>query len=195
MQQLIGNGNRKKEKIFGVGNLKTGTTSLGSALEILGYKHTHEQRRELLSYVREKRLNLVYRWVDQYDSFEDWPYPLIYRHLDRQYPNSRFILTIRSSAEIWLNSMLRHAECFGPTFGREDFFGYAMPQGHESEYLAKYEAHNQEIDDYFRDRPNKLLKVCWDNGDGWPQLCSFLGKDVPDVPFPTINTAENRINK
>jgi hypothetical protein len=24
-------------------------------------------------------------------------------------------------------------------------------------------------------------------GDGWEPLCEFLGKDVPDVPFPRLN--------
>ncbi len=27
-------------------------------------------------------------------------------------------------------------------------------------------------------------------GDGWEPLCAFLGKDVPDVPFPRANERE-----
>ena len=26
-------------------------------------------------------------------------------------------------------------------------------------------------------------------GDGWKPICDFLGKDVPDVPFPRVNEA------
>jgi len=28
-------------------------------------------------------------------------------------------------------------------------------------------------------------------GDGWEPLCAFLGKEVPDVPFPRVNDREN----
>lgn len=27
-------------------------------------------------------------------------------------------------------------------------------------------------------------------GEGWEPLCRFLGKEVPDVPFPKVNDAE-----
>lgn len=27
-------------------------------------------------------------------------------------------------------------------------------------------------------------------GDGWGPLCEFLGKPVPDVPFPRVNDSE-----
>ena len=89
MLQLIGIGNRIQEKIFGVVNLKIGATSLGSASEIFGYKHTLERRRELFGSVWEKRLHAIYRRVNQYDNVEDWPYPIIFRQLDLQYPKSR----------------------------------------------------------------------------------------------------------
>ncbi|KAL7932793.1 hypothetical protein V8C35DRAFT_306792 [Trichoderma chlorosporum] len=29
-------------------------------------------------------------------------------------------------------------------------------------------------------------------GDGWEPLCSFLGKDVPDMPFPHLNDSKSR---
>ena len=28
-------------------------------------------------------------------------------------------------------------------------------------------------------------------GDGWEPLCAFLGKEVPDVPFPNVNDQRN----
>jgi len=31
-----------------------------------------------------------------------------------------------------------------------------------------------------------LLVVCWENGDGWDKLCSFLNKRKPDEPFPHL---------
>ena len=35
--------------------------------------------------------------------------------------------------------------------------------------------------------PDRLLE--WDISDGWEPLCKFLGKPVPDIPFPHANAA------
>lgn len=35
--------------------------------------------------------------------------------------------------------------------------------------------------------PERLLE--WDISDGWEPLCKFLGKPVPDIPFPHANAA------
>jgi len=29
-----------------------------------------------------------------------------------------------------------------------------------------------------------LLVVDWTTGDGWPELCEFLGQEIPDEEFP-----------
>ena len=186
---------KSRPKIFGIGTLRTGTTSLGSALEILGYNHTHKNREKLLRHVKENQLGRVYQWVDQHDSFEDWPWPLIYRELDARYPGSRFILTVRESEVDWLRSIVRYSEWIGPTRGREMFFGYGMPTGHESEYLARYREHNQQVRDHFRGRPDQLLQVCWGKGDGWEQLCNYLDLPIPDAPFPKRNVGTDPIRK
>ena len=188
-------GAKRSTKIFGVGTLKTGTTSLGSALEILGFKHTHDNREYLLKQVKSGNLSKIFHWADRHDSFEDWPWPLIYQELDTRYPDSRFILTTRANEEDWLRSIVRHSEKFGPSLGRRLFFGHKMPHQNEAEYIARYRQHNQQVRDFFKDKPGKLLEVCWEKGHGWKELCSFLGISVPAVPFPKVNTAANRINK
>jgi hypothetical protein len=39
--------------------------------------------------------------------------------------------------------------------------------------------------------PDRLLE--WHPGDGWAPLCTALGVDIPDEPFPHVNsTAEFR---
>ncbi|MYB38989.1 MAG: hypothetical protein F4Y26_16720 [Gammaproteobacteria bacterium] len=32
-----------------------------------------------------------------------------------------------------------------------------------------------------------LLVLDFERGDGWPELCAFLGEPVPDTPFPHVN--------
>ena len=44
----------------------------------------------------------------------------------------------------------------------------------------------------FRARPGDLLNVCWETGSGWQELCAFLGKPVPEIPFPHENKASDR---
>jgi hypothetical protein len=36
--------------------------------------------------------------------------------------------------------------------------------------------------------PERLLE--WSAQDGWEPLCKFLGKDIPDEPFPHVNTSD-----
>jgi hypothetical protein len=58
---------------------------------------------------------------------------------------------------------------------------------HETVYRTIYERRNQRIREYFEDRPEDLLVVDWEEGDGWIELCDFLDVDVPDLPFPHAN--------
>lgn len=122
-----------------------------------------------------------------FDSFEDWPWPLLYKEFDNKYPEAKFILSIRSSDETWFESLCHHAEKTGPTEARKIVYGYPMPKENPEYHKTFYNNFNQRVWDYFSDRPSKLLTVCWENGDGWQQLCSFLGFPVPDVAFPHIN--------
>lgn len=186
---------RREPKVFGIGLIKTGTTSLGAALEALGYDNSHQHRANLLRETQRRNLRAICRHVDCHDSFEDWPWPLLYREIARRYPNSRFILTRRADEECWLQSVKSHAERLGPSLGREMFFGFAMPQGHESAYLEQYRRHLDDVHEYFAAEPDRLLEVCWDDGDGWAELGRFLGHSTPGVPFPRLNTAGHPLAK
>lgn len=41
--------------------------------------------------------------------------------------------------------------------------------------------------------PERLLE--WSVDEGWEPLCKFLGKDVPDVPFPSVNAGAAYIKR
>jgi hypothetical protein len=178
-------------KIFGIGLQKTGTTSLGMSLLHLGYRHRTFTQAMVLC-VSEGLLEPVFAFVDQFDSFDDLPWPLIYPRLDERYPGSKFILTTRRDSQTWLRSMKQHALVMGPKEHRKMAYGHVMPFGHEAEYVARYERHNREVREYFQDRPGDLLEVCWETGSGWKELCAFLDKPIPDIPFPHENKASDR---
>ena len=174
---------RNAPKVFGIGLNKTGTTTLGLCFEELGLSHTGYEL-ELLRQVGRGDLQAAFATADRYESFEDWPWPLIYRELAERYPEARFVLTTRKDVQTWLRSLKEHADRSGPTEARELAYGHPMPDGHEEAHLAFYERHNREVRRFFADRPDRLLEVCWELGSGWKELCEFLGKEVPDTPLP-----------
>ena len=174
-----------RTRVFGVGLTKTGTTTLGRCAQILGYRHQSCCRPLLVSTSKGdfSQLDTV---VSQSDFFEDWP--LIYRELDQRYPGSKFILTVREDEAVWLRSNKAHSMRTHPRYQSRTYsYGPRYPQGHEEHYLEFYRSHNQSIRDYFSNRPDQLLELCWERGDGWGELCRFLGCSVPDVDFPHEN--------
>jgi len=177
------------KKIVGVGLNRTGTIILGVCLKYLEYRHTstHQQAFE---FVRKADMKALMELVAQFESFEDWPWPLVFRRIEQAYPDSRFILTKRESEEKWFDSLCRLAALTGPTEYRRYIYGHAMPQDHRAEYIDYYNRHNMEVEDYFSDKPDKLLVVCWEEGGGWKELCGFLGREVPGFPFPHVNRSD-----
>ena len=178
-------------KIFCIGFHKTGTSSLGRALRMLGY---NVRRSELSDFktprAAQEILDFACAQAEQYEAFRDNPWPVVYQEMDRRFPGSKFILTVRPGAS-WINSVVRH---FGAetTPMREWIYGAGCPQGNEAIYLARYERHNREVLEYFRDRPDDLLVMNLAANEGWEKLCRFLGKEIPRAPFPHVHKAESR---
>lgn len=178
-------------KVFGIGLNKTGTTTLGLCLQRLGYSH-YSFDLPLLEQVRAGNLRSLIAAVDKHDSFEDWPYPLVFDRLDTLYPGSRFILTRRCSPQVWLRSLEAHALRTDPVLGpraRSLAYGWPYPQLARDAHLSCYQDHLRRVRDHFRDRPGDLLEVCWEEEASWDPLCFFLGLPVPQEPFPHANAA------
>jgi hypothetical protein len=176
-------------KIFGIGLNKTGTKTLGECLRQFGCRHTTFDLMDLRNFKR-GNLALLLEKMNHFDSGEDWPWPLMVETLDEAFPEAKFILTIRKTPEIWFTSLCKHAEKTGPTEGRVLVYGYAMPHLYRQQHLDFYNRHNQTVMKYFQERPDKLLVVCWEKGDGWAELCGFLGRPQPAMPFPHVNKSK-----
>jgi len=173
-------------KVFGIGFHKTGTTSLAKALQALDYRVTGPNRLHDPALPR-----TVHRWaprlVHKYDAFQDNPWPLLYRWLDRHYPGSKFILTIRPT-DAWLDSVCRHFRD-DVTAMRRWVYGVGCPAGNEQCYRDRYNRHNDEVREYFAHRPDDLLVVDLCEAGAWWPICDFLGHPAPPQPFPCANTA------
>lgn len=179
-------------KVFCIGFHKTGTTSLKIALKILGYRVTGPNGQ------RDKNIGrhveaLARRIVPKFDAFQDNPWPIIYRFLDKEYPGSKFILTFRPSDK-WIGSVTDHFTKGTPPM-REWIYGPGMgsPIGNETIYVERYERHNREVQEYFTGRSRDFIVFDLAAGDGWLKLCAFLGHPVPEnMPFPWRNSKEKR---
>ena len=180
-------------KVVGVGLIKTGTKTLGVCLRRWGLKHISRDH-EAFELWRKGEIETLLRKVGEFDSFEDWPWPLVYREIDREFPGTRFILTRRKDAKTWFRSVCKHAGRTGPTDYRKYVFGHEMPYGREKEHIQFYESHLRSVRAYFKDRPGDLLEVCWEDGSGWAELAAFLGFEPPDAPFPHLNKSPSRMD-
>jgi len=180
-------------KVVGIGLNKTGTKTLGYYLKQWGFRHkTYDL--DAFNLYRAGHISELLELMGQYDSFEDWPWPLMFREIDHHFPDARFILTVRSSSDIWYRSLCNMAVRMGP-FNRfeKHIYGYAMPQGHREEHLKFYEAHNQAVEAYFEDRPSKLLKICWETGDNAKTVADFLGLEVGEIPPKHVNRSSRAV--
>ena len=180
---------RSKTKIFGIGFHKTGTTSLARALYILGYNVTgyfgvHDPD------IRKNVYDQAYRLAQRYDAVQDTPWPVLYKELDRWFPGSKFILTVRAP-EAWMRSVKKHFKRHRIA-AHEWIYGVSTAVGNESTYIQRFQEHSREVLEYFQDRPDDLLVMDIAEGDGWEKLCPFLGADRPPFNFPSANAAAER---
>lgn len=182
-----------KTKVIGVGLNKTGTKTLRYYLQQWGYRHrTYDL--DAFNLYRAGRRDDLLAMMQAYDSFEDWPWPLLYRDIDAYFPDTRFVLTVRRSPEVWYRSLCNMAVRMGPFHQFEQhIYGYAMPQGRREEHLRYYNEHNRAVEAYFQDRPSKLLKICWETGDGPAKLADFLGLEVSAAPTKQVNRSTRAV--
>jgi methyl-accepting chemotaxis protein len=145
----------------------------------------------IMGAIEQGDLTAIYEVAAEADAFEDWPWLLLFRELDLAFPGSRFVLTTRAP-DRWIRSylnMLRHPGFISDelTHVRRVLYGLPFPDVTAEQLIDRYCRHNDTVTDYFRGRPHDLLVVDWEAGHGWPELCRFLGRDVPDQPFPKEN--------
>jgi len=178
-----------KTKVFGIGFHKTATTSLAEALSYLGYRVTGPNWVDNSNIAKEV-YEMAFDLANRFDAFQDNPWPILYKELDRKFPGSKFILTLRPLDE-WIRSVVNHFD-EKETPMREWIYGVGRAKGNEDVYIRRYERHNREVLEYFKDRNEQLLVLNITAGEGWTKLCPFLGEPIPAIGFPRANTASDR---
>jgi hypothetical protein len=168
----------RQPKIFGIGLARTGTTSLCEAMKSLGYSAIHFPR-SIMD-------------IDAHDFSNDITVSRRYKILDVLYPNSKFILTIREM-EDWLNSnrrwyeYLRANDTYDPDGQEALLHLYGRQEFHDPTWIMGWHTHVNGVIDYFQERSSDLLIMNVCGGEGWERLCPFLGRTIPNEPFPRAN--------
>lgn len=182
----------QKQKVFGVGMHRTGTTSLRSAMPMLGYRTVKPWRwtgRYSDTLKKENVLTDAFYLSANYDAAIYMPFMTFYKELYLAYPDAKFILTERNE-DSWVKSM---TDFFGKRNWPEVRFAFgcdATPENEES-LRAVFRRHNREVKRFFEDKPGSLLVMNLSKGDGWKELCDFIGADAPNAAFPKSNERDS----
>lgn len=182
-------------KVFGLGLSKTGLSSLGEALNLVGvktaqYPHDETTYKELRA--GDYRLSIL----EHYEGAVDLSVAPFYAQLDTLYPKSKFVLTVRER-EAWLRSIETHWRLLlewqeqYPQLKRFHEFISACVFGctgfNRERFLYVYEKQTRDVVAYFANRPTDLLVMDVCGGEGWERLCPFLGCEIPSASFPHAN--------
>jgi len=177
-----------ESKVFGIGLSKTGTTSLSHALQVLGYRTATYSELSDLKLKEWFEGNFHKDYLISFDAATDTPIGVFFRELDRRYPGSKFVLTIRDEDE-WIKSVERQftkrdSSWFGD---RGNLATYGYSKFNESEFRRRYVDHVESVRSHFTGREHDFLELNLFQGEGWPELCKFLGSAVPEgLQFPNV---------
>jgi hypothetical protein len=144
-----------------------------------------------------------------YTAAVDYPTAGAWKELAAVYPNAKIVLTERSSPEVWWKSaaetVLIPNRVFSLLYKISPFFkkvrvmidNIFMPiigvdldeprmitLDDKDAFIDAYKRNSREARE-FEDQERMLI---FDVRQGWEPLCAFLGKDIPDVPFPHANS-------
>lgn len=195
-------------QVIGVGFGRTGTFSLKKALDLLGLGPTHHMYEVRRSAVQTARWLTVAKGAapdfellfEGFNAQVDWPGSLYWRDLVHANPQAKVILNHRDP-EKWYDSIAQTilpASELGRTLdttqqnrdGSEIIYRLVLEGLFEGRMddrdfaIGKFVTHIEEVRALVPSE--RLLELT--PGDGWSQLCDFLGCPVPDAPYPKGNS-------
>ena len=194
-------------KVVGAGFGRTGTLSLKTALEKLGFGPCYHMaevfpRPEHIAMWHRLAFEHQMDWDQLFSGFHatvDWPSARWWREIAAHYPDAKVLLSVRDP-EAWYTSVINtiyqpmkfaapdHApelvrlqsEMVRKSILVETFDNRFEDKAHAIEVFKR---HNQDVRDSVD--PARLLE--FDVREGWAPLCRFLDVPIPDEPFPRLN--------
>ncbi|MFT5815259.1 MAG: hypothetical protein ACI9VT_003031 [Psychroserpens sp.] len=177
-------------KIFIIGLPRTGTTSVCAAMLELGFSVAHTAYTE--------------RAFFEAQVIADTPIFCDYQHLDKAYPNAKFIYLTRTMDK-WLPSigqllarmhanLIRGDGGFNPIIKRcyqAVFAPYSSDNINNIDFLAQcYQQHEKQVMEYFQDRADDILTIDVSVNQNYAQLIKFLdikNSEAKGLGFKKLN--------
>lgn len=127
----------------------------------------------------------------------------LYKYLSDVYPDASFLLSVRDP-EKWYQLLYKLLTIFdrdertalnsyhdngmwGSAYWFHHVFGIEELCGQKQRIVDAYNRYNREVIYYFETKGIPLLVFDIGEGNVWKKLCDFLGKKIPEVPFPRLN--------
>lgn len=191
-------------KVVGSGLGRTGTKSMQTALNMLGFGPCHHMV-EVFANPQSMAL-----WIEAgagrpdweaifsgYGSMVDYPGAAHWRELAAYYPDAKVLHTVRDP-DRWFDST--QATIFAPDSGAAD--ASAKPDSILAAFFNSFMGPFRErihdrafMTDYFRRHTEAVVNtipaerlLVYEAGQGWAPLCAFLGVPVPDEDYPSENS-------
>ncbi len=147
------------------------------------------------------------------DAFQDFPFMIfdLVKSLDAEFPNSKFILTVRNNSDQWFNSLVNfHSKLFSSNKGlppsseelaasKYIYQGYVLkmaklfwdypevPLYSREEYITRYENYNKEVRRYFGGRYSDFIEINVSKEGDFGRLLEFLDVESSLTQFPWSN--------
>lgn len=169
-------------KVVCAGLQKSGTTTFGAAMSRLGYRPCKASTNMRKLHIRGKDIT---EGLEGYDAFHDHPFPFILGDLHRRFPFV-VVLTVRMSPETWVRSLKDHLSRRVSDSSRKYYFREGKRKS-DRELIEMYRRHNDHVRRWCDENEVPIIQCCWECGDGYKELASFLGIEPPGEEFPWLN--------
>lgn len=178
-----------KNKVFVIGDSRTGTLSISRFLDAIGWPsiHYYEKEAEQLPHNEANRaVNYanIKKFIDknEFVGFSDYPTRLYYQELARDYPDAYFILSVRQDLETWRKSMSGYFSKFHISIDIENLSNIHTQWNND---INKFFLEHQEI---------KFIEICIDDGSekNTAKIKKFLGIETDLVMGMDNQTANVR---
>src|SRR5215469_1597083 len=191
-------------KVVGSGLGRTGTKSMQTALNKLGFGPCHHMvevfthPESMALWVRASKGEDVWDEIfKDYRSAVDYPSAAYWREIAAKYPDAKVLHTTRDPDQ-WYDSA--STTILSPDSPATRTSPDTLPGAFFSSFTGGIREHLGDrawMTDYFRRHdaevkaaiaPERLL--VYQVGEGWDRLCAFLGVPVPDEPYPSENSRQ-----
>lgn len=194
-------------KYICIGQPKTGTKTMAKIFNLLNFKVNSNplcfndnddfiMLDNNISYYTNDSILKCHNNIETFEAFHDYPYSFNYEYINNNFPDSKFILTIRDT-DTWFNSLYNYQYIPGAVNKKllKKLYGYnIISLVNKADVILKYNEYNTNIIKYFSNKPGKLLILDLTKDKIKNKLSSFINIKIDfEIPHENKQTYGNRI--